>query len=560
MSSTRLLVIGGVVTLARICFAGDIDSETFHPTPAIGPTLFELEPADIARSGEWAATSNISYATNQLEVSTGGSTERPVSRRATLELGGAYAFFDRYEAGVRVPLLLQSGDSSEMSQFHVPAASGTAIGDVAVHARARLRHNERWSIAASLHVSLPTSSNHQFVGEDLPTARALALVTYRPPFERLELAVNAGAIVRAPATYRNDEVPQGAVEITQGSGAAWGIGAALRATRRLRVTLETFGEVVHAGGLMGEWIFPIDSLVGVRYHLPFATIGVAAGRGVTDSLGTPDLRAVLTITVMPQRAKRVARRVEPPVVVADADHDGVPDAKDQCPGQAEDVDSFQDEDGCPDPDDDDDLIPDDQDKCPDELEVINGVDDDDGCPDVADDSGVTATHKGSPLQAAEQTFRQGRLLMKRKQFAQACAAFEHSQRLDPQFGTQFNLAGCYVEIGKLATAWAMYRELARVDKNVERRSRATAAAAQLASRVPKLRLTITAPTSGLRIFMNGTDASALLGVDTPVDVGTYKIVAGAPGHKPWRQTIEVSTQADVVPVVINLVPIAPPQP
>jgi outer membrane protein OmpA-like peptidoglycan-associated protein len=72
-----------------------------------------------------------------------------------------------------------------------------------------------------------------------------------------------------------------------------------------------------------------------------------------------------------------------PVAVAAADFDGdqTPDAADRCPMSAEDADGFEDEDGCPEPDNDADGIPDAKDKCPFAAETINGVRDDDGCPD-----------------------------------------------------------------------------------------------------------------------------------------------------------------------------------
>ena len=65
----------------------------------------------------------------------------------------------------------------------------------------------------------------------------------------------------------------------------------------------------------------------------------------------------------------------------DLDRDGVPDDADPCPVTAEDRDGFEDEDGCPEPDNDRDGIADARDRCPLEAEVINGVQDDDGCPD-----------------------------------------------------------------------------------------------------------------------------------------------------------------------------------
>jgi outer membrane protein OmpA-like peptidoglycan-associated protein len=70
-----------------------------------------------------------------------------------------------------------------------------------------------------------------------------------------------------------------------------------------------------------------------------------------------------------------------PVAVAtgDRDSDGVPDATDKCPGAPEDLDGFEDENGCPDPDNDSDRFPDVDDGCPDEPETYNAKDDEDGC-------------------------------------------------------------------------------------------------------------------------------------------------------------------------------------
>lgn len=76
----------------------------------------------------------------------------------------------------------------------------------------------------------------------------------------------------------------------------------------------------------------------------------------------------------------------------DHDGDGITDSADPCPEEAEDVDGYKDDDGCPDWDNDGEGIPDKDDKCPDEAETINGYQDDDGCPDVAPRIQITTTH------------------------------------------------------------------------------------------------------------------------------------------------------------------------
>lgn len=65
----------------------------------------------------------------------------------------------------------------------------------------------------------------------------------------------------------------------------------------------------------------------------------------------------------------------------DNDKDGIYDSEDKCPDQAEDMDGFRDDDGCPDDDNDKDGILDKDDICPHEKEIVNGYKDEDGCPD-----------------------------------------------------------------------------------------------------------------------------------------------------------------------------------
>jgi OOP family OmpA-OmpF porin len=82
-------------------------------------------------------------------------------------------------------------------------------------------------------------------------------------------------------------------------------------------------------------------------------------------------------------ADRCTLRAEPTIV--DTDGDGIDDTKDQCVLEPEDVDGYQDQDGCPDPDNDGDGIPDAVDQCKNDPEDFDGWKDDDGCPDPDND-------------------------------------------------------------------------------------------------------------------------------------------------------------------------------
>src|SRR3954466_12769231 len=75
---------------------------------------------------------------------------------------------------------------------------------------------------------------------------------------------------------------------------------------------------------------------------------------------------------------------------------------------------------------------------------------------------------------AEVLFRQGRDLLTAGKVAEACSAFEESEKLQPAVTTRLNLAGCREKLGELATAWGMFLDAAR-----DTRSATDAASQQL---------------------------------------------------------------------------------
>jgi large repetitive protein len=93
------------------------------------------------------------------------------------------------------------------------------------------------------------------------------------------------------------------------------------------------------------------------------------------------------------------------VVVAkdavDPDSDGIKGQDDRCPKQPEDVDGYQDDDGCPDPDNDFDGIADGDDKCPIVKEDKDGFEDNDGCPDLDNDQDGLVDSKDKCSDVAE---------------------------------------------------------------------------------------------------------------------------------------------------------------
>jgi len=122
---------------------------------------------------------------------------------------------------------------------------------------------------------------------------------------------------------------------------------------------------------------------GVRYDTERFAIRLDARVGAVPGIEyhfTPEVD--ITVGFELYLGKRAQRPTEaPPAPPPDRDGDKIADADDRCPDRAEDIDGFEDRDGCPDIDNDLDRVLDIADRCSDEPELYNGYADDDGCPD-----------------------------------------------------------------------------------------------------------------------------------------------------------------------------------
>jgi hypothetical protein len=146
---------------------------------------------------------------------------------------------------------------------------------------------------------------------------------------------------------------------------------------------------------------------------------------------------------------------------------------------------------------------------------------------------------------AEELFVQGRELLKQGRSDEACARFEASHRLDPAPGTLLNLALCNEKRGKVASAWALYREvedLARREGQEKRAATARERARVLEAELPRLIIEVAAQgrVPGLIIERDGSALNtALLWQAAYVDPGVHRIVARAPGYEEWIGEIRI---------------------
>lgn len=140
---------------------------------------------------------------------------------------------------------------------------------------------------------------------------------------------------------------------------------------------------------------------------------------------------------------------------------------------------------------------------------------------------------------ADALFSRANELVAKKDFAAACPLFEQAYHLAGGGGTAQNLAICYEDLGKVASAYRAYAELRRVSLVApvrpdrvrlaeERMARLEPRLSRLRVRVPEARkvpdwlVTVDGDTYGDKALADGI----------AVDVGTHAVKLTAPGKKP----------------------------
>lgn len=157
---------------------------------------------------------------------------------------------------------------------------------------------------------------------------------------------------------------------------------------------------------------------------------------------------------------------------------------------------------------------------------------------------------------ATELFKQGRALMAQENYAEARDKLARSHLLDPGGGTALNLGICYERNGQYASAWKTFREaleMARRDGRTDREALALERLAVVEHRMSRMTIAVPAEAviPGLRIALDESAVDAATwGVPVPVDAGTHRISASAPGHESWTQSIEVEDGPNAISVPV----------
>ncbi|MBX3273509.1 MAG: OmpA family protein [Sandaracinaceae bacterium] len=382
---------------------------------------FELSRASDFGDMRFGAQLTMDYAFNPLVYEgilgdPSSESHSVVEHLLTGTLGLALGLADRVVIFAGLPVVfLNEGDS--MVPAGVAPADGGGLGDLYLGGRVRLfgEAEDVGALALQVTGTFPTSVDSTYRGDPFLTIHPELLAELRPG-AGARIVINVGARLREETVSMANNL-QFRHELTYAIGFAipfWTDAADPRT--HLDGHVQLYGASAFA--LVGEREgTALEALAGLKlFHESGIVAGLAMGPGLNRGFGSPDLRAVLNIGWMMPRE----------LAARDRDGDGLYDDVDQCPDEPEDFDQFQDEDGCPDPDNDGDGILDVEDRCPnepgppetqgcptgdrdgdglldhvdqcpDEPEDFDGFEDENGCPDPDNDGdGIPDTQDACP--------------------------------------------------------------------------------------------------------------------------------------------------------------------
>jgi uncharacterized repeat protein (TIGR01451 family)/MYXO-CTERM domain-containing protein len=305
-----------------------------------------------------------------------------VGQRTGGELGASLVLHERLGLAIDAPLVLAQSraDTIDGVTGMLGGLGGVGFGDLRVSPKLRFLRQRVEGVDLALIPTLvvPTGAGEDYRGDDgFGFAPTVALSQRRA---RLRWAVDLGYAFRR-ATAVGGLAVDDELRLKAGLGVAVARRIELAATVSMATAatspLSDFARN-HLEAIGG----PIAGLGG-RWQL-FA----AGGVGLRNGYGTPDWRALAGV--------RIGLGDGAPV---DLDGDGLI-ADDRCPREPEDVDRFEDADGCPDPDNDADRVLDVADGAPLDPEDRDDFEDTDGVPDPDNDQdGIVDATDACPMVA-----------------------------------------------------------------------------------------------------------------------------------------------------------------
>lgn len=342
MRAQSLVRVGLTCLLGAGAYAQNVQS--FRPAPGTW-NAFGVETARTASALEFVPSVSLNHGERPLVERDASDREVAVviGHLTTVDLTLAVGLTDRLEVAAALPFHLAYGEGLDAR-----GGEGAALGDLRLLPKVRLigrsrrtpdDRDEGFGLSLSAPLTLGTGAEDRYLGEGQATVEPRVAASWFGG--GLGVAGNVGFRVRPERTQIDaldvgNEVTYGAAVLVAVGGGTWAVA-------------EVWG-LVPAADLAARGN-PLEAVLGVRHFSgDGAVLNAGVGSGIVADYGAPAVRVFAGLAWERQRGRirpRAHVAEAEPEAPRDLDGDGLVGADDACPETPEDVDGYQDGDGCP---------------------------------------------------------------------------------------------------------------------------------------------------------------------------------------------------------------------
>ncbi len=362
------------------------------------------------------------------DLNTGKRLGSLLQDRVSGSVWGSVGLASWLELGLEIPLSLYQWRPSSIfgaTNGELQRLSAVTMGNLRLAAKAQFLRQDKHGVSMALETSLgvPSGAGTDYASD--PSFTFGPELSVGRTFDRFRTALNVGLFLRPRTTFL-DLVVHHELQGRLGAGYRFGGSNAATAPWELDASLSTVTRLARPFQDANNRSLEVR-LMGARSLGTFAQVFVGGGMGLLSGWGTPDWRVFGGIRFFAPSSPVADALPVAPVAPKDRDLDGYDDDDDACPDAPDSRNSF-DGDGCPldtdpdhdglvaeadecpssaglpkdkgCPDTDGDGIIDRADRCPTESEDLDRWEDDDGCPDPDNDGDGLADAKDGCANAA----------------------------------------------------------------------------------------------------------------------------------------------------------------
>jgi outer membrane protein OmpA-like peptidoglycan-associated protein len=345
-------------------------------------------------TGEINLSLMVDFALDPLQQSVNGQSFLLVKQLSSAQINLAFGLWGHLTIAISQPLHLIQGDLDGPGQSPTFAEDGP--GDTHFLLKGIILDTSKSPVGVALLIdsAWAFASTHPLLSQN-QIPELLSWLILDKSWNYIDTALNLGYAMRNNSTITDPIIFEDMTQAIRQEGIQTGAELRYRwglAGKYIPGFFQQHLEVMGSQGLgTAQRAQNLELLTSLRLIFNKGShLTVGASKGILSGYATPDWRFFMGITFHPKDT--------------DSDQDGIIDSIDQCIYEKEDVDQFEDQDGCPDLDNDKDGIKDLYDQCPNRAEDFNKYEDEDGCPDQERDldrDGIVDSKDECPNQAED---------------------------------------------------------------------------------------------------------------------------------------------------------------